>query len=574
MHILLTYPNIGTRNGPHYPHGVGSLAAAATAAGHKVHVRLLEQMPDREQWQAILDESQPDLHACSFGSHQWPYARELMTWTREDEIPTLAGGVHATFAAEQVLAADVCDWVCVGEGEDALIDLANGMKPREIANLRGYDFTNPPRPLIADLDELPVYGRRHFPMEEITRVNGGEMTALIGRGCPYPCTYCCNAAWRELYRGQAWVRWRSLDHLFAELDLLRSLYQVDSFYFEDDIFTLNREFLDGFLEQYPRRFGVPFRAYLRIGSVERDDLRRLRDAGLVMANVGIEHGDERMRVEVLGRKMDNEQIVDFFDWSRELGIRTRAFHIVGVPGETPATLQATRKLCRRVAPDEVQVSLFEPYPGTKLYRQCLEDGSFKGIERDTYFDEQAAITLVDFPEDELIATYHAFCDEAKEIEDHAFVLALQYRRRGEIDLVAEWSPDCVQQMGAEPVARKRVRFGNDERFCLFTHPRSLIAYDIPPGRYRFRAGLALDPICLNWGGGGARFLVQVDEQLLLDRMIDPKHNEQDMGWTDVDISFTATAPTTLRLLTQPESDDLTALWALWGHPHLVWEGDA
>ncbi len=575
MRILLVYPNVGTHNGPHYPHGLGALAAVAARAGHEVHTLLPATMPAESSFLQTLRAWPPELAAFGFSSHQWKYARRLMSWARRAGVPVLAGGVHASFAADEVLASGECDWVCVGEGEGALMELAAGNDPATIANLCGDGWRNAPRPLLSDLDELPVYDRRHFPQDEINRANGGEVTVVVGRGCPYPCTYCCNGAWRAMYAGQSWVRWRSVAHLFAELDLLRSKYAVDSFYFEDDIFTLRRDFLENFLSEYPRRIAVPFRAYFRVGTVDRDDLCRLREAGLVMANVGIEHGDEIIRREVLRREMSNAQIADFFAWCRELGIRTRAFHIVGVPGETPATLQATRDLCAQVAPDEVQISLFEPYPGTLLYERCREAGTIKGVERDTYFIDEPAVRLRDFPEAELTAAYRDFCAQARDIEEDALRRSLAAQTRGDIDLIAQWSPASVRMPGAVAAALKRVRIGAQERFCLFAHPRSEVVFSLAAGRYRFRAELALDPLCLEWGGGGATFALAVDGTEVWTRFIDPKRRVEDRGWQAVEVELHLATPGELSLITRPDaSGDLTALWALWGHPHLVREGGA
>lgn len=570
MKILLVYPNIDTRNGLHYPHGLGSLAAVAERAGHEPVVRLVQAMPAQDAWVRELEAIDPDLTAFGFGSNQWWAARELMAWTRRTGRPVLSGGVHATFAPEQVWESGGCDWLCRGEGEGALLDLAAGKEPRLIANLRGEGFANPPRPLLENPDELPVYDRRHFPMAEIGRVNGGEMTVLVGRGCPFDCAYCANPAWRKLYGNGQWVRWRSLDHLFTELELLLARYPVESFYFEDDIFTLNRDFLENFLVDYPRRFDKPFRCYLRIGTVEFADLRRLREAGLLLANVGVEHGDPAFRERVMHRRMSNEQIETFFNWCRELDIRTRAFHIVGAPGETPKTLQATIDLVERTTPDEIQVSLFEPYPGTELHHWCQAKGRLRPVERRSYFEPKAAVDLPDFPPDRLAAAYCGFRDRLPEIEGRAFARALAEQPAGDFDLLAAWSPACIVEQGVEPVARRYVRIGRDRRPALFAHPRATVAFPLPPGSWRLLTAIAFDPICLDWGGGGARFIVMLDGRRIVDCWLDPKHAASDRGWQDVAVSFALTEAGRLELITLPGEDgDLTGLWTVWGRPHLV-----
>jgi len=570
MKILLVYPNIDTRNGLHYPHGLGSLAAAAARAGHEPVVRLVQNMPDRAAWSAEVTALDPGLVAFGFGSNQWAAARELMSWTRQTGRPVLAGGVHATFAPAQVLASGACDWLCVGEGEGALLELAAGKEPRRIANLRGEGFANPPRPLVDELDELPVYDRRHFPMAEIGRINGGEMTVLAGRGCPFQCAYCANPAWRKLYAGGNWVRWRSIDHLFAELDLLLRLYPVESFYFEDDIFTLNRDFLEEFIAEYPRRFDRPFRCYLRIGTVDFADLRRLRDAGLLLANVGVEHGDPALRENVLRRRMSNAQIETFFAWCRELDIRTRAFHIVGIPGETPRTLQATIDLIERTTPDEIQVSLFEPFPGTELHDLCAANGWLRTVARPSYFAAEAAVSLPDFSPDALAAAYRACCARLPEIEERAFTRRLAAEPAGDLDLLAAWSPECVVEQGAEPVARRLTRIGRDRRPALFAHPRATVAFSVPLGAWRFQTAIAFESVCLGWGGGGARFVVALDGRRIAECWLDPKHLPSDRGWHEVEVSFTLAEAGRLELITLPGDDgDLTGLWTVWGRPRLV-----
>ena len=99
MRILFLYPNINTRNGLHYPHGVGALAAVCAHAGHEPAVRLLERMPTRDQWLADLESVSPDLLVCGFGSNQWRYAAYLMDWTRRAGCPVLAGATVVGAAA-------------------------------------------------------------------------------------------------------------------------------------------------------------------------------------------------------------------------------------------------------------------------------------------------------------------------------------------------------------------------------------------------------------------------------------------------------------------------------------------
>jgi hypothetical protein len=122
----------------------------------------------------------------------------------------------------------------------------------------------------------------------------------------------------------------------------------------------------------------------------------------------------------------------------------------------------------------------------------------------------------------------------------------------------------------EPIVRRRARIGLDERFALFAHPRSAIEFELPAGDFVFRTGLAFDPVCLDWGGGGARFVVEVDGRAVLDRRLDPKRDPADRGWREVEAAFGLGRPGVLTLRTLPaDGDDLTALWTWWGRPVLA-----
>ena len=164
-------------------------------------------------------------------------AKQLTEALRERlDAPIVWGGIHPTVRPEECLAhADV---VCVGEGDEALVELANhvaeGKSYEEVANLGyrsadGKVVVNPVRPLVHDLDALPfpdfgpkdhyvLHGGRVQPMTpEILRyylmtesATGEPAYPLLGtRGCPHRCNYCANDSYAELYQGWRRVRRRS-----------------------------------------------------------------------------------------------------------------------------------------------------------------------------------------------------------------------------------------------------------------------------------------------------------------------------------------------------------------------------
>jgi hypothetical protein len=476
MRILLVYPNVGTRNGPHYPHGLGALAAVAARAGHEVRTLLPTAMPDESSFLKTLSEWPPELAAFSFSSHQWKYARRLMGWTRRAGVPVLAGACMRALPPMRCWRRAPATGYASAKGEGALLDLAAGGEPATIANVWGdggathrgrcWPTSTNCRCTTADI----------FPQEEINRANGGEVTVVVGRGCPYPCTYCCNGAWRAMYAGQPWVRWRTAVHLFAELDLLRSRYAVDSFYFEDDSSPCAAYFLEDFLSMYPRRIALPFRAYFRVGTVSATTCAACAKRGWRWPTSASSTATRRSAARCYAATWATRRSPIFSLGAANWEFARALFTSSACRAKRRRRCRPRRELCARVAPDEVQISLFEPYPGTALYDRCRDEGTIKGVERDTYFTDEPAVRLRDFPEEDLTAAYRDFCAQARDIEEDALRRSLAAQTLGDIDLVAQWSPGTVRGHGAEPAVRKRVRIGAQERFCLFAHPRSEIVF--------------------------------------------------------------------------------------------------
>jgi radical SAM superfamily enzyme YgiQ (UPF0313 family) len=573
MKILIVSTNIGTYNAVYYPHGIGSLAACAEEAGHQVSIWMPQSREELSRAGEVFTEYENGYVAFGFSTHQWRYIRTLAKAAKEAGATTIAGGPHATFAHNEVISDPAIDLVVQGEGEGALLDLLNRRAPEDTSNLVTKDFTNPVRPLIEDLDSLPTSDRTAFPMERILAENGREATIMAGRGCPWPCTYCCNSGWRSLYRGGGqYVRMRSVENVLAEVDMLASRYRFESLYFEDDIFNLNRDWATRFCAEYKRRFTFGFRVYLRIGRVSFDELVMLRDAGCRTVNVGVESGSETVRKRTLKRDIPDAQIAEFFDWCRELDLITRAFFMIGLPGEKAEQVDETIDCCRRIAPDQVQVSLFHPYPGTELYDRCKTDGLLSEREVDTYFDAETVLNISDGEKATIRERYERFCEIGRQVE--ATAAKARFNRSPSVrkSLLGEIENAVIEREGAEPVAIRPVRIGLKERFSIFAHPHSSIVFpkqQIDGGR--FVAELALDPVCLEWGGKEVRFALAIEngdgEKLLAETTIDPKMIEADRGWNRWEVPLPEVGEADLILITSAgPNGDLTGAWALWGEP--------
>jgi radical SAM superfamily enzyme YgiQ (UPF0313 family) len=548
-------------------------------------------LPDREAFLKEVREIDPGLMCFSFSSHQWCYIRKLAEWLAESHpIPTVAGGPHPTHAPEEVISHSGISVVCRGEGDEAIVELVDtldkGQDPSSILNLwvqRGDEIIrNDVRPLVSDLDCLPFSDRTMFNMEIALRDNDYEMSMMAGRGCPLNCHYCCNNPLMKLYRGKGkFVRFRSVNNILHEIDLIAERYKFNILFFQDDLFTLKKEWVEEFCSSYRHSFRFPFSINTRVGMVDRDMLVMLKDAGLSHARVGIESGNEQIRRGVMNRRMSNKQIEDVFKWLHELDIHARAYNMLGVPGDTVETIHDTILLNKRIKPNQVQVSVFHPYPGTKLYETCHSEGYLSGEEQSSFLDGDTVLNLPNLSQETIKELFDEFSNLALSVDQINWATDLERGRKGYYDFMLNLSQEHLVYGDPEMVKTDRFFMNAEPRYVLFEHPRARLKYSnvkLKEGTV-LRFGIALSHQCLEWGGHGVRFRIIVKkndvEREVFNQCIDPKSRIEDRRWHDFEVDLSTFGSNTVDIcfLTDPdESGDLTGAWAGWSRPHL-WHED-
>lgn len=288
------------------------------------------------------------------------------------DIVSVFGGAHPTYFPEMI-EEDGVDGVCVGEGEYALLDLVRaideGRSPREIENWwikeEGMVHKNPLRPLVEDLDELPLPDRAAFT--DAIPASGLHAIVMTGRGCPYGCSYCYNHLYQKLYAGKGkLIRRRSVDHVLRELRILK--HEGYRFIrFMDDLFTLHPEWVHEFSDRYAREIGLPFSCLVRANFINDEIVSDLKRAGCHRIMMGIEAGNERLRKEILDRRMSDDEILNAARIIRKAGIRLVTANILALPGGTLADDWQTLDLNIRARSNYGSASILQPFPGTKIH---------------------------------------------------------------------------------------------------------------------------------------------------------------------------------------------------------------
>ena len=359
--------------------GLMYLSACLQDAGHEARIFI-----DVKGTDAFADVERYRPHvlgfSCTTGLHHWALDFSRAYKAKHPQSVTLLGGPHPT-VYPWIVRDPAVDYVCVGEGEGAVLDLARAIEeggaPSGIPNLwsqvDGEVVSNPVRPLIHDLDALPFPDRTYYDRYPITAKETSK-NFISGRGCAFKCNFCANHTLQELYRGKGkYVRFRSHENVIEEIRQVRKRYPVRFVGFSDDILIIDKKWLLPFLELYRREIGLPFISTVRAELVDEEIVRALKAAGCISCVFGIESGVERIRNEVLAKNVKDEEIYEAARLFRMFKIRFGTYNMVGLPGETVEDAFETIKINARIRADFPWCSVLQPYPGTQIRKRIEAD---------------------------------------------------------------------------------------------------------------------------------------------------------------------------------------------------------
>ncbi|MEW6416565.1 MAG: radical SAM protein [Nitrospirota bacterium] len=333
--------------------------------------------------------------------------------------PVIWGGVHPTIRPEESLG--YADMVCIGDGEDAILELVNRMAAgddySDTANLwfksNGNIIKNPVRPLPRDLDiyPLPDYsledhhiffdGHIRRLTSEITKIclERGTVShylkkigyqTMTGRGCPHKCTYCINDAIKNLYGNSSYLRWRSTSHVMKELLWVKEQMPYIGFIWisDDAFFARSPKTIEEFCREYREKIGLPFSCLASPLTVTEEKMAALIDAGLIYVQMGIQTGSSRIQ-ELFNRKsMSNERVmkaIKIINKYKDKMFPPSYDFILDVPYETDRDVIESLKLIAEIPkPFRLQPFALVLYPGTKLHEMAKRDGLIEDERRQVY----------------------------------------------------------------------------------------------------------------------------------------------------------------------------------------------
>jgi radical SAM superfamily enzyme YgiQ (UPF0313 family) len=365
------------------PLGLLYLSSMLRRNGHQVRLAVAS---DHDPV-AVAQEWQPDIVGYSVYTGAQTYYRDLNLRIKESvEALSIFGGPHPTYFPEFVEEPGV-DAVCLGEGEEAIVDLVNLLQAdRPLTGIENWWFNrdghverNPVRPPQDDLDRLPLPDRQLlFEVDSFTRQSGIKHF-ITSRGCPYDCTYCFNHALADLYRGQGRrLRQLSVSRVIEEVKWVQERYPMQFVVFLDDLFIVYNDWLKELADRFPREIGLPFFCNIRANLVTEEKTSLLRKAGCVSVGMGLETGNPVMRNEILKRNLSDQQIIKASRLVREAGMQLLTTNMLGLPGGSLSDDFETLALNQACKPAYANAFLYQPYPRTELGEYAHQHGHVEG----------------------------------------------------------------------------------------------------------------------------------------------------------------------------------------------------
>jgi anaerobic magnesium-protoporphyrin IX monomethyl ester cyclase len=366
----------------YFPLGLGYIAAALRQAGHEV-VFLdpeIQGLSDAALLQRVQQEA-PKMVGIGCATPNFLVAHRLAEHLKRHlDVVTVLGGIHASSVPREILAHHPeFDVLVVGEGEETIVELTAiidryGLDPQHLRPVKGIAYhhhgqvvLNSRRAMQADIDTLPFPARDLVGFEKYkspAHLELGKRTAnmITSRGCPARCTFC--ESWRTLgnkFRGH------SPAYIVAEIEHLVHTYGVEHVVFNDDTFTWDmqraREFCELLMDKH---LGVTWFCFSRVDTVTRELLALMKRAGCVSVNFGVESGDEQM-LNMMKKGATVAQARQALRWSRELGFKTLASFLFGMPGETRDSIERTINFAIELNPHIALFNVLVPFPGTEVY---------------------------------------------------------------------------------------------------------------------------------------------------------------------------------------------------------------
>jgi radical SAM superfamily enzyme YgiQ (UPF0313 family) len=382
------------------PISLTQTAAVLRRRGHEVRVNDCSvEGVDSERLKKILLDFQPDLlvmnsttPSLNFDLTIPPLAKSVLP-----EVKVAAFGIHVgTLPEETFSQAPELDYIVRGEPEFTIADLADGLeKRRSPAEIQGLSYREngavlhgPARGFFPNLDEMP------YPAWDLIQLNhyrlpfSGRRFLMVttARGCPYDCIYCV----AQSYYGRK-IRARKPVNIVNELVYLRDHYGVSDFFFWSESFTIIKAAIKELCREIIRRnLDVRWVCNSRVDNVDEELLQLMKQAGCWMISYGIESGEQAV-LDAIKKDITLDQVRHAIRLTRKVGFQIAGHFVLGLPGETPASLRKTYDFACSLDLDYAQFYCASPWPGSEFYTMAKREGWLGSSNWDDYEQDKSIL---------------------------------------------------------------------------------------------------------------------------------------------------------------------------------------
>jgi radical SAM superfamily enzyme YgiQ (UPF0313 family) len=302
----------------------------------------------------------------------------------------IVGGIHPTLYPDELLREPntPIDFEVIGEGEVTLwkLLLAIKSKKKNFSQVEGIAYLNqstgkivktPFRPLEDNLDLISYTDYDQLDVDYYTNASPYSIRGcflrsiylLATRGCPSACTFCVAKKLRSFNGGGKYTRVRSAQNLISEIKHLHHRFHIDSFYFIDDLFTINHDNVIEFCRLLKKaKLHLLWGCSSKVSTLNQNLLKIMAASGCIQIDFGVERGSNKA-LKLVQKGITVEMVKEIFQLCHHYHIRTFANFLVNLPGETKKDLNDIITLASDLKPDVFTANVFIPYPGTEIYDQ-------------------------------------------------------------------------------------------------------------------------------------------------------------------------------------------------------------
>ncbi len=373
--------------------GLSLIAGILEKAGHTVNIIDADALKmSRAEAAAIAGKA--DVVGLTAMTPMINTALDIARRIKENDpaMPVILGGAHATIMPEDTMSrAPQIDIIVKGEGEDTIIELLGAMESgRSIDGVPGIIFrkngellASSERKTRVDLESLPFLAYHLLPWERYKpHPPHGRALPFAGiitsRGCPYRCAYCSKPIFGKKFRAQ------SPERVLDEIAYHRDRFGVREIAFYDDVLTLDKKRARALAEGlFERGIDIDWTCETRVDLVDAELLRQMKRAGCYAIAYGLESASQEI-LNNITKDITIEQAEEAVRHTREAGIQTIGYFMIGSPGETPETIQKTIDFARKLKLDFAQFSITTPFPGTALFDMMQSSPQPVGMSWDDF----------------------------------------------------------------------------------------------------------------------------------------------------------------------------------------------